>query len=89
MLLLFFKLADILLHLKLVILFRSSRYAAYRQFCWWVHARLGKGVRKIIPACVVSKIRETYPSKDGIYTGFKEGDMVSETRCSWVGDIEE
>ena len=64
------------------------RYAAYRQLCWWIHTRLGKGLRRIIPACVVKKIREEYPSADGSYTGFQENSEVSETKCSWVAEIE-
>ena len=35
---------------KLSLLFRSYRYAAYRQFTWWVHGWLGKKVRRVIPA---------------------------------------
>ena len=31
-----------------------NRYAAYRQLCWFVHTRLERGVRRVIPACVVS-----------------------------------
>ena len=23
----------------------------YKQFTWWVHIRLGKGVREVIPSC--------------------------------------
>ena len=32
---------------------RSMRYAAYRIFTWWVHNRLGRGVRKVIPSCAI------------------------------------
>lgn len=45
------------------------RYVAYRRFVLWVWQRLGKGNRKILPACVVSKIRDIFPSEQ--YTGFK------------------
>lgn len=52
--------------------FRSNyRYAAYCQFTWWVHNRLGRYLRKVIPACVVKTIRRTYPREDGNYTGFR------------------
>ena len=69
--------------IKISFLCRSLRYAAYRQFGWRIHARLGKGVRRIIPACVVKKIRGEYPSADSCYTGFRENSEVSETKCSW------
>ena len=51
---------------------RSLRYAAYRQFCWFAHAWLGSGVRRVIPSRVVNKTRAEYPSDDGQYVGFKE-----------------
>ena len=66
--------------------FISYRYAAYRQFCWFIHSRLGKGVRRVIPSCVISKIRERYPSEDGIYTGFKEGSEIAEMDVPWLND---
>ena len=34
----------------------NYRYAAYCQFTWWVNDRLGRYVRKVIPACVVKAI---------------------------------
>ena len=37
-----------------------------------MHNRLGIGVRKVIPACAVKKIRENYPSEDGKYIPFME-----------------
>ncbi|XP_062602661.1 uncharacterized protein LOC134264381 [Saccostrea cucullata] len=45
------------------------RYLAYRRFTRWIWHILGKKRRKIIPACVVSKIRQTFPSES--YAGFK------------------
>lgn len=48
-------------------IFRSLRWAAYRQFTWWIHGYLGRRVRRVIPACAVSKIRKTFPAPDGQY----------------------
>ena len=51
---------------------RSYRYAGYKQYTFWVHNHLGKGVRKVIPSCAVWKIREKYPSEDNKYVPFCE-----------------
>lgn len=50
------------------------RFTSYRQYTAWAHyfERLGRGVRVVIPACVVRKIREKYPDAKGEYTGFSE-----------------
>ena len=50
----------------------AYRYAGYKQYTWWVHNNLGKGVRKVIPSCAVWAIRNNYPSKDGKYIPFVE-----------------
>jgi P2X purinoceptor 7 len=63
---------------------KTYRYAAYRNFCWFVHTNLGKGVRRVIPSCVVKLIRQTFPSIDGEYVGFKEGIEKSEIEMSWT-----
>ena len=51
--------------------FRTLRLAAYRQFTLWAHGKLGRRVRRIIPSCVVHRIRSTYPEHSGIYHGFE------------------
>ncbi|KAM7281035.1 P2X purinoceptor 7-like isoform X1 [Ixodes scapularis] len=48
------------------------RYTAYHQFTWWVHKRLGRGNRVVLPSCVVCQIRQEFPSTDGTYRGFKK-----------------
>ncbi|XP_057296362.1 uncharacterized protein LOC130625322 [Hydractinia symbiolongicarpus] len=50
----------------------SLRFAGYKQYTWWIHNRLGKGVRKIIPSCALWAIRNKYPSGNGIYIPFTE-----------------
>lgn len=45
------------------------RYLAYRRFVRWVYQRLGKNNRRILPSCVVTKIRTVFPSQQ--YCGFK------------------
>ncbi|XP_074626925.1 P2X purinoceptor 7-like [Acropora palmata] len=51
---------------------RNYRYAAYRQYVWWIYKRLGRKKRKVIPSCVVSAIRKEFPEADGNYTGFRD-----------------
>ena len=51
---------------------RSYRYGGYKQYTFWVHNHLGRGVRKVIPSCAVWEIRRKYPSEDGKYKVFCE-----------------
>ena len=49
----------------------SFRKAGYRQFALWRYGKLGRGNRKVIPACAVRRIRTQYPAPDGRYMGFR------------------
>lgn len=62
------------------LIYRSYRYAGYRLFMYLVHGYLGMGVRKMIPACAVSRIHEEYPKATGVYIGFKHGDDDEEIK---------
>ena len=72
---------------------RTYRYAAYRQFSWFIYAKLGRYVRRVIPACAVSTIRETFLEADGNYVTFEgndEGaDGISEIVEAWEWDREQ
>ena len=48
------------------------RFTAYRQYVMWVWGHLGRGNRKVIPACIVLKIRNRFPDERGNYTGFMD-----------------
>ena len=66
---------------------RSYRYAAYRQFSWFTYTKLGRYVRRIIPSCVVTKIRDAFPEANGVYTNFVDDDEgadgISEVVAAW------
>ncbi|XP_061193720.1 P2X purinoceptor 7-like [Saccostrea echinata] len=46
------------------------RYIGYRQLVRWCWGWLGRNVRVPLPACAVTKVRETYPEETGTYHGF-------------------
>ena len=52
---------------------RSLRYAAYKQFIWWVFKYLGKGNRRVISSCALRRIRKLYPEHNREYTLRSEG----------------
>ena len=52
---------------------RSLRYAAYKQFIWWVFKSLGKGNRRAFPSCALWRIRKLYPEPNREYTLYSEG----------------
>ena len=52
---------------------RSLRYAAYKQFIWWVFKSVGKGNRRVIPSCALWRIRKLYPEPNREYTLYSEG----------------
>ena len=52
---------------------RSLRFAAYKQFVWWIYETLGKGNRRVFQSCVLWKIRRHYPEANGQYVLCSEG----------------
>jgi hypothetical protein len=43
-----------------------------------MHGYLGRGNRKVIPACVVTHIRHLYKDDDNLYVGFRPSVNVEE-----------
>ena len=50
----------------------SYRFAGYKQYTFWVHNYLEKGVRKVISSCAVWKIRNEYKVDSDVYLPFME-----------------
>ncbi|XP_077544608.1 uncharacterized protein LOC144157684 [Haemaphysalis longicornis] len=48
---------------------KKYRYISFSQLAHWLWGYLGLNNRKVLPACAVTKIRETFPSAQ--YTGFR------------------
>ena len=51
-------------------------------YTWWVHNRLGKGVRKVIPSCALWAIRDKYPEPNGIFIPFMESKIDEEREAN-------
>lgn len=51
--------------------YRKYRYRAYHQFTRWVHQKLGRRNRVVLPSCTTCRIWQEFPSADGMYWGFK------------------
>ncbi|XP_040071587.2 uncharacterized protein LOC120844056 isoform X2 [Ixodes scapularis] len=49
---------------------QKLRFAAYHQFVRWMWRRLGRRNRRVLPACVVKRIHDEFPSET--YTGFHD-----------------
>ncbi|XP_041420487.1 P2X purinoceptor 7-like isoform X2 [Xenopus laevis] len=49
---------------------RKLRQTSYRSFIAWIYGYLGPKKRVPIPACVVQKVRSSYPDPKGRYRGF-------------------
>ena len=50
------------------------RFSAYCLSTSYIHGKLGRFNRRVLPSCMVSTIRRLYPSQDDNYTGFKEAE---------------
>jgi hypothetical protein len=60
---------------------RRLRFTSYRQFIMWIYHWLGRSIRVPLPSCVVTKIREMFPSEN--YVGFKYPDFTI-----WIIELE-
>ena len=54
---------------------RSLRYAAYKQFIWWVFKHLGKENMRVILPCALWNIREHFPEPSADYVNYSEGNI--------------
>jgi hypothetical protein len=52
---------------------KAYRHAAYRQYILWQFGRLTQSDRRVIPSCIVWRIRGTFPDRAGFYTGYVNG----------------
>lgn len=50
---------------------KNMRFSGYKQYTFWIHNKLGKGVRRVIPSCVVWAIRDRFPDILGNYVRFE------------------
>ena len=60
---------------KFIMVDRAYRLAAYRQFIHWTYSRLGRGIHRVIPSCVVAAVRHVFLEADSVYTGFNLAEL--------------
>lgn len=62
----------------------NYRYHAYRKYIRFIHGRLGRHRRRVIPSCVVRSIRTLWPSPDGQYAGYSNAQSAEATLDSSI-----
>ena len=67
--------------------FRELRYAAYRQFTWWLYGKLGRSHRRIIPACVVHHIRTRFPNDITPMMMIQQYRLLGKTVVVWINKL--
>ena len=55
---------------------KTMRHQTYAQFVYHVVGPTGAGKRVVVPACIVAKIRQQWPSETDSYTGFRKSSMA-------------
>lgn len=58
---------------------KNYRHHAYHGYINFMFGKLGRHCRKVIPACIVQKIREKWPEPSGQYVGFVDVNDDGET----------
>ena len=60
---------------------------AYRQYTWFTHGYFERKQRRVIPSCVVSKIKQLYPEANAdAHWGFEEAvGHDDDDNASWPG----
>ncbi|XP_072022174.1 uncharacterized protein [Amphiura filiformis] len=54
---------------------RLYRLLAYQAYTFWIHGKLGRKNRRVIPACAVNTIRRKWPEmNDNNYVSYKEAE---------------
>ena len=53
--------------------FRTYRLLSCRNFTLWIHGKLGPGVKRTIPPCVVNEIRKQLPEETRTHMGLIPG----------------
>lgn len=61
----------------------TFRKAGYRQFALWRYSKLGRGNRRVLPACVVSWIKAQYPAPYGRYIGYRANQWSQSINNYW------
>ena len=51
------------------------RFAAYKNYIYWIYGKLGRNNRRVVPACAVTAIRARFSEEDGRYEGFHEANV--------------
>ena len=55
---------------------RSLRFAAYKQFVWWIYKRTGKRNRRVLASFFLWKIKQHYPEANRQYVLCNKGKKI-------------